>query len=242
MHMARKRNLALTPRTENKRTAPPVEPPVQFTLPQIMQHFTDSMTSVKEQYDVADSLMSNQKAENCKTVWRSQIVFAEGLLDFFIHEISKYCLFRMFTGSWDKSEKYESFKIPMSKVEQAIAATESQDWFFDYLNERFSRDVFLSKENMKDQLNLIGIGFGPTMVTAFPAQNEEESRKVGGDIVEKLFQRRNEIAHQNDRSHSTAKQNDITKEYVADYISNIEKIVNAIYQIAVDKDKIANNS
>lgn len=178
MHMARKRSLALTPRPENKRTAPPVEPPVQFTLPQIMQHFTESMTSVKEQYDVADSLMSNQKAENCKTVWRSQIVFAEGLLDFFIHEISKYCLFRMFTGSWNKSDKYESFKIPMSKVEQAIAATESKDWFFDYLNERFSRDVFLSKENMKDQLNRIGIGFGPTMEKAFPALNVDRKSVV----------------------------------------------------------------
>lgn len=241
MHMARKRNLALTPRAENKRTAPPVEPPVQFTLPQIMQHFTESMTSVKAQYDVADSLMNNQKAENCKTVWRSQIVFAEGLLDFFIHEISKYCLFRMFTGSWDKSEKYESFKIPMSKVEQAIAATESKDWFFAYLNERFSRDVFLSKDNMKDQLNLIGIGFGPTMEKAFPAPNVEKSRQKGNKIIESQFKRRNEIAHQNDRSHSTAEQNDITKEYVTEYISNIEKIVNAIYQIAVEKDKMSNN-
>ena len=51
-----------------------------------------------------------------------------------------------------------------------------------------------------------------------------------------LFQRRNDIAHQNDRSHASAEQTDITKEFVEDYIGKIEKIVNAIQEIAVQKD------
>lgn len=51
-----------------------------------------------------------------------------------------------------------------------------------------------------------------------------------------LFQRRNEIAHQNDRSHASAEQTDITKEFVEDYISKIEAIVNAIQEIAEETD------
>ena len=51
-----------------------------------------------------------------------------------------------------------------------------------------------------------------------------------------MFQRRNEIAHQNDRSHASAQQNDITKEFVEDYISKIELIMNAIQDIAAEKD------
>ena len=163
------------------------------------------------------------------------MVLAEGLMDFYIHEMSKHCLFKMFTGNWDKSDKYVSFMVPMGKVEEAIAATESKDWFFAYLNDRFSRDVFISKESMRDQLNLIGIGFSAVMFKAFPSENEEISTKKGSQIVKDLFERRNIIAHQNDRSHSSAVQNDITKEFVSDYISKVEAIVNSIHEIAVGK-------
>ena len=43
------------------------------------------------------------------------------------------------------------------------------------------------------------------------------------------------IAHQNDRSHASAEQNDITKDFVSDYISKIEAIVNSIHEIAEAK-------
>ena len=51
-----------------------------------------------------------------------------------------------------------------------------------------------------------------------------------------MFQRRNAIAHQNDRSHASAEQNDITKEFVEDYISKVETIVNAIHSLAEEKE------
>lgn len=230
------RVLSLTSRIEEVRESRPIAPPVQFSLEEIKQHFVDSMNGIKAQYSVADSLASNENIEGCKTIWRSQVVLAEGLLDFYIHEMSKFCLFRMFTGHWTKSEKYASLQVPMFKVEEAIAAAESRDWFFEYLNERFSRDVFLSHEHMRDQLNLIGIGFVPVMVKAFPREKESLSKDFGTKVVAQLFQRRNEIAHQNDRSHASAQQNDITKEFVEDYISKIELIMNAIQDIAAEKD------
>ena len=105
------------------------------------------------------------------------------------------------------------------------------------MKDGFSRDVFLAKESMKDQLNLIGIGFTPTMVKAFPHDKEETSKKVGAEIIAELFHRRNAIAHQNDRSHESAEQNDITKEFVEDYISKIETIVDAIHLLAKEKDE-----
>lgn len=123
----------------------------------------------------------------------------------------------------------------MNRVEEAIATAESQDWFFDYLNSRFSRDVFLSVESMRDQLNLIGVGFVPVLVKAFPKSKEEKSKRYGTQVVKNPFQRRNDIAHQNDRSHASAEQTDITKEFVEDYIGKIESLVNAIQEIAVEK-------
>lgn len=230
------RDISLTPRVEGTRDAHPVLKPVQFSLSEIEQHFTENMAEVKAQFGVADNLKSEKNEIACKMVWRSQVVLAEGLLDFYIHEISKYCLVRMFSGVWPKTAKYKSFQIPMEKVENAINAFESNDWFFEYLNERFSRDVFLSCESMRDQLNLIGIHFNETMKMAFPSSNEQEAIKIGKETIKMLFQRRNEIAHQNDRSHASAQQSDITKEFVVDYISKIESIVNAIQKIAVETD------
>lgn len=148
-----KRDFELTPRKEELRDAKPAVIPIRFSLDEIKQHFKDSLDNIKKQYAVADSLNDNGDIDGCKMIWRSQVVLAEGLLDFYIHEMSKYCLFRMFTGSWPSSEKYASFMVPMGKVEEALSAAQSKDWFFAYLNDRFSRDVFLSCESMKDQLS-----------------------------------------------------------------------------------------
>lgn len=230
-----RRDLSLSPRVEEKRELKVIELPIQFSLKEIKEHFEESLNEVKAQYPVADLLNKNGNENDGKTIWRSQVVLAEGLLDFFIHEMSKFCLFKMFTGQWTKSEKYYRFMVPMSKVEDAINTVNSKDWFFEYLNDRFSRDVFLSHESMKDQLNLIGIDFSKTMERAFSKESKDPI-KYGKKVVIDLFQRRNDIAHQNDRSHASAKKQDITKEFVEKYITNIELIVNAIYDIALDNN------
>lgn len=235
-----KRDLSLTPRIEDKRDKKAITPPVHFRLSEIKQHFDESMQSVKEQFTVADNLLSEGNTEGCQIIWRSQIVFAESLLDFFLHEMSKYCLFRMFTGEWEKSEKYKNLEVKMSKVEEGLAAKESDEWFFEYLNERFTKDVFLSGDSMREQLNLIGIVFGEAMHKAFHKENVNISDKYGYKLVGQLFARRNKIAHQNDRDHSSAAQTDITKEYVEQYISDIQAIVNAIHDIAKDNDNAIN--
>ena len=234
--MTDKRDLSLTPRKENQRDAQPIATPVQFSLSEIMQHFIDSMNSVKAQFDVADSLSAEGNIDGSKTIWRSQVVLAEGLMDFYIHEMSKYCLFRMFNGEWKKSEKYKNLQVKMSKVEEGLAAKESNEWFFEFLNERFSKDVFLSGDSMRDQLNLLGIKFGEAMHRAFQKETTNASEKYGYNLVKEHFERRNKIAHQNDREHSSAIQITITKEYVEQYISETEAIVTAIHIIAKDND------
>lgn len=226
------RKISLTKRAENTREARQMPIPTRFSLNEIEKHFVDSMEEVNLQFSVAEELIKNDKKTACKTVWRSQVVLAEGLLDFYIHEISKFCFIRMFSGVWLKTEKYRSFPIPMDRVESAISACKSIDWLLEYLNNRFSREVFLSCESMRDQLNLIGIEFKKVMIKAFPRENEQKSISDGKRIIAELFQRRNEIAHQNDRCHASAEQKDITEDFVRDYISKVESIVKAIHCIA----------
>lgn len=210
--------------------------PVRFSISEIRKHFDDSLNAFKAQFAVADYLCADGNDDGAKMIFRSIVVLVEGLLDFFIHEMSKYCLFKMFNGEWKKSEKYGSIMVPMNVVEEAIERLESGEWFFAYVNERFSRAVFLSLDSMREQLNLIGIDFTAVMCVAFPQHSENESVRYGSDVIRHLFMRRNEIAHQNDRSHASALQNDISREFVADYVSKVEAIVTAIERIAERKD------
>lgn len=229
------RNLELNERIEASRDPHRVTPPVQFELSDIKGHFDQSLDKIRNQYEVADSLKQDTKEDDCKNIWRSQIVFLEGILDFYLHEMSKYCLYKMFKGEWEKSQQYQSLQIPMLKVEEGIEAAESKEWFFEYLNERFSRDVFLSKESMCKQLNLIGIGYGNAMHEAFSKCTINESQQYGNRVIQELFKRRNAIAHQLDRDHASAEQTDITKEFVEERVVEVVAIVEAIHKIAVEK-------
>lgn len=228
------RNLDLSPRVEMTREQRSNNI-VHFNLQEIKNHFDENLIIVNNQFPIADELYAAGKIDECKAIWRSQVVFVEGFLDFFLHEISKYSLYNILKGDWAKTEKYEHFCIPMREVEKAIEATESKEWFFEYLNNRFSRDVFLSHESLRDQLNLIGIPFNDVMCKAFPKPAEKESCTYGKNVIIQLYNRRNEIAHQNDRNHGSGEQNDIGKDFVNEYISNVCKIVEAIYDIAKNK-------
>ena len=90
------RNLDLNERVEASRDPHRIASPVQFELSDIKGHFDQSLDRIKNQYEVADSLKQDGKDDDCKNIWRSQIVFLEGILDFYLHEMSKYCLYKMF--------------------------------------------------------------------------------------------------------------------------------------------------
>jgi hypothetical protein len=100
------RDLSLTERNEEVRDKQQIIPVVSFSLAQIKNHFDQSVLSITNQYEVADSLLSQGKTEACKDIWRSQIVFVESSLDFYIHELSQYAMMQIFKGNWSKTAKY----------------------------------------------------------------------------------------------------------------------------------------
>ena len=229
------RNLSLTPRNEDTREKQSIEPVIQFELIQIKEHFEDSMQSIEQQFAIAEKMKEEGCLSDCKNIWRSQIVFLEGVLDFYLYELSKYAMNRMFSGEWSKSEKYKNFQISMEKLEECIKNPESVTWFVEYVNQKFSREVFLSYESMKDQLNLMGLSAEEIFSSAFPKQFDSNYRS-GKQIVRELFHRRSQIAHQLDRRHTNAEQNDISKEYVERCMVEIRTLVNTIHNAAENKE------
>lgn len=229
-----KRDLSLSPRVESTRDKAPIEQVVEFELSDIKQHFDESFSSISEQFLIADNLISAGNIEAGKNIWRSQIVFSASALDFFIHELSKYGLVSMFTGKWPKSAKYSNFMLPMKSIEVGISCPETSSWLVEIANERFSREVYLSYENMKDQINLLGFNFGDLLNRTFPAVDANGNNLPSGkQIIENLYSRRNQIAHQLDRCHANAQQTDITKEFTEDYLNKVESIVSMLFNAAI---------
>lgn len=225
----------LTDRIENIRQPQKQASPVHFELQEILTHFKEGLQNIDNQSDTADILLQEGKYEECQDIWQSQIVFLEGILDFYLHEISKYALYQMFNGQWNKSEKYFGIKVPMKMVENAYEDMSTKEWFFSFLNRWMSKQVYLSAESMKDQLNLIGIPFNDVMSQAFPKSTVNDSIKYGKTKVMEMFERRNKIVHQNDREHSSANRTPISKNLVASYRKQIADIVYATQEIAMNK-------
>ena len=230
------RNLSLTPRVEAVRDKQPVEVVVEFDLTQIKQRFDDNIQSIEQQFDVAETLKAAGKMTECKTIWRSQIVFLESALDFYIHELSKYGMINIFTGKWPKTEKYNNFQMPMRYVEQGLKSSESNKWLLEFVNKKFARDVYMSWDILVDQLNMLGLHLKSILETVFPKPEIPTSAyRTGERIIKDLYERRNQIAHQSDRQHATAQQNDITKEYVEQCIKDVKSIVEGIHTKATEK-------
>lgn len=231
------RDLSLTQRREGVREKHEICPSVQeFSLDEIKCHFDESINQIESNFSTAEALMNNGNAEGCKNIWRSQIVFVESALDFYLHELSKIGFANIFSGRWNKTDRYNNHKVPMKQLEIALKNPESNSWIFEYANERFSREVFLSKESMKDQLNLLGVNFEPVISSAFPKSTDPSVKnRSGSEIISDLFERRNLIAHQSDRNHYDANQNEISREYVEQCINDVKKLVESIHNYSIRK-------
>lgn len=223
------RNLSLATRNEETREKQTLETVIEFSLLDIKKRFDETIADIESKFELYDSLLTAGNESSAKGILRSQIVFLESALDFYLHEISKYGFVNIFKGTWNKTERYNNFTIPMKSIEFGLKNPESSRWLIEYLNSRFSLEVYLSKESMKDQLNMLGLNFEPVINKAFPGRD-------GKKIISNLFERRNQIAHQSDRKHANAEQNDITKEYVVDCIKDVKILVETIQDEAIQKN------
>lgn len=229
------RNLSLSSRQENVRSQQQTRHVVHFNLQEIKDRFDESIRNIEKKFDIYKQLLKAGKTDEGKDILRSQIVFLESTIDFFLHEMTKYSYYKMFSDEWDKTPQYKSFRVKMEIVEKGLSSGDSKQWFFEYVNDTFDSVVFLSSESMKDQLNSIGIPFKDVMRHVFAEKNEKNSIKKAKEFIKNLFDRRNTIVHQNDRNHDSAIQNEIDRSYVEKNIETIKKIAHEIFMIANSK-------
>ena len=218
----------LSPRREGTRDKIRIDV-VRFDIDQILGHFSETIALIKSQFRIADELISINRNSDAEYIWRSQIVFLSGALDFYMHELTKYGLCEIYDGVWEKTEKYCNIKISLDVVERALKDGEDDDWFLEYINSYYQSVTMVSNESVKNQLNLLGIDYKGVADSAF--FHKESCEKTAEKLkrrLNELFDRRNIIAHQTDRMHYDAQMKSITKETVESFLNDVERIVHAI--------------
>ena len=230
-----RRNVALSPRVEDTRDKQSSNV-VSFSLTEIKEHFDQNIAAIHNQFDVAHSLRDSGREVDEKNIYRSQIVFLESALDFYLHELNKYGLRQIFDGNWEKTDRYNNLKIPMKHFEEGLREHESSEWFLQYVNDAYSRDVFTSYISMNDQMNTLGLNITDLCKDIFPPSSDPAvPSKTAKSVIMDLFNRRNQIAHQTDRAHADAVQTDIAEAYVLLCISDVETIVATLHNAAMRK-------
>lgn len=226
--MSELRNLNLTPRSEESRERRPIHI-VSFELDEIMFHFNENIENITNHFTLADQLWAENNIEAAKDIWRSQILFLESALDFYIHEITKYGMPRILNGEWSLTQKFNNYPLNLASVIDAIRNPEDTSWFLESINQTYAASTFMSYSAIKEQMNLIGIDKKYIADEVFHQQGSTEDTMTQlKNSLDELYNRRNAIAHQSDRNHHDACRKDIEKEYVVKAIDTIEKIVSAI--------------
>lgn len=235
------RDLSLKRRKEDVRDKCPVHTgsAVRFDLATIQRHFQETLATIRKMFDVADELDRNAQYEERDTTWRGQIVFLAGAFDFFMHEITKYGLVQIMRGAWERTSKYKNLAISMEVVELGLQADpDDVTWFHDYVNTYYSTCTMISHTEVKEQLNLLGIDCASLAKTVFYQEGDTTpERDKLKDKLNQLFDRRNIIAHQVDRSHKDANLLPIEKSKVSELIAAVDSIVRCICDMSRQKDQ-----
>lgn len=232
------RNLNLNNRIVSTREARDTGTVLSFTPLEILKRFCRSFKSIKDKFDIAIELKNTGKIDECEDIWRTQIVFLESILDFYIHEISKYGMCSIFNEIWKETEQYKKFYLPMSYVKNILDTQDKDECIRDYTNKAFSIKVYLDPENIKDQFNLLGLNIQEITKEAFPDKSDPYNywRKFFSD----LYKRRSQIVHQNDQQHNNAQRNDIDESYVHECMKNVRLFVYNTHKAITIKDASSN--
>lgn len=197
---------------------------IVFDLQPILDRFISNIADIRNHFQTADDLLALQppKQTAAEDIWRSQIVFLDSALDFYVHEIVKYGIIKMFNGDWTESTDYNKMKVRLSFAVDLAQNPSSTSKLLEEIDEMNKYSCFMGKK-IKEALRFINVSYRLT--------SSEESFLID------LYNRRNQIAHQTDRIPGQQQKQSITKKYVDDFISKIEDfVVNNLHPAIVAKN------
>lgn len=88
----------------------------------------------------------------------------------------------------------------------------------------------ISYESIQQQFNLLGLDCNTISYKSFKKVNKNQSKEALGKFFDRLYSKRNCIAHQSSRSHLDATIESISPEFVSNAIVTTNNVVTAIVE------------
>lgn len=206
----------IRPRQQDTRNKKVIK--ISTDLSKIQDDFDINIKNVENKFTLTDDL-KNENLSSAEDIWRSQIVFLDSTLDFYIHEITKYGMSKIINDEWKTTPNFNRYKVSMKFVKTIINSPENLSLFLKEIDKINQRLCFMYSENIKQQLKLIGVSVSFT-------DDEVET-------INNLYKRRNEIAHQADYTNGI--KNSITEADVKNFIDCVKKLQNKIQEAVKSK-------
>lgn len=206
----------IRPRQQDTRNKEVIKIPTD--LAKIQDDFDINIKNVKNKFALTDAL-KNGNLSSAEDIWRSQIVFLDSTLDFYIHEITKYGMSKIINDEWETTSDFKKYKVSMEFAKTIINSPENLSLFLEEIDKINQRLCFMYSENIKQQLKLIGVSVS--------FNNDEVA------TINNLYKRRNEIAHQADCTNGT--KNSITEADVKNFIDCVKKLQTKIQEAVKSK-------
>ncbi len=204
------------PRLEGKR-----KKKIKFSYENVNKHFYENLSDIEEKFALADREKSTGDLKSAQEIWRSQVVFLDSALDFYIHEVAKLGIIRIFNGDWAETEKYRKIKVSMDFALKMADSHENADALLDEIDEINQYNCFMKFGKIQETLHLIGL-------------DADTSNQEG---INDLCSRRNQIAHQSDRLPNDTNKQPISKKDVQKYIASVKSLVADINSKVKEKEK-----
>lgn len=193
----------------------------------ILENFNISLKQIREKRDIIHFLEKHN--QSVLDIRQSQIILLVSALDFYIHDIVKYCFIQKFNGLQTKTKQYHELLIPMNLVEVAIQKPESTEWLDQAITNIYQYKNFTSYEKIQNQLNTVGISKGN-----FKKVVAETEVEIGmPHPIETVRLLRNKLAHQEQQVIDNLELTDAT---IESYINFYLFMVHKIHQLIVELD------
>lgn len=218
------RNTSLTPRFEKVRDSKEVFN--LANLDEIKSNFDSVLNNIEENLKNAKTIMD---IEQQKEIYRYQIVKLESAFDYLCHSVIKFGIIKIFREEWECTEKYEKFPVKFCQVRKAIDDGIDENWVLKMVDDKISTQTFMGYKELKEALNYIKHEFLANDVACdvYQCDKSTSANMLENDLTF-VYDRRNKIAHQNDRDHISGNKFDISETDVLNCKQKISKIVDSI--------------
>ena len=115
---------------------------IQYDLDKIQEDFDKNIVDIESKFEIADSLKAGKMA-SAEDIWRTQVVFLDSALDFYVHEITKFGITKILYDEWEETKEFANFRISMRFVKKLVQSPENINLFLGELERVTQRNCFM---------------------------------------------------------------------------------------------------